>query len=55
MSTGMDPPPDNCVCVPYIQRQMKEKPYKRKFKPGTYLFKFIYTDIAGPFSVIGYN
>ena len=51
----MDPPLNNCVCVPYVQRQMKEKLYKRKFKLGTYLFKFIHTDIAGPFFVIGYN
>ena len=55
MLTGMDLPLDNYVYILYIQRQIKEKLYKRKFKLETYLFKFIYTDIAGPFPVIGYN
>jgi hypothetical protein len=51
----MDPPPDNCVCIPCVQGRMKEKPHKKKFKPGTYPLEFIYTDIAGPFPVTGYN
>ena len=55
MLTRIDPPPDNCVCILCVQGQIKEKPYKRKFKLGIYLFKFIYTDIAGLFPVIGYN
>ena len=55
MLTRIDPPLNNYICVPYVQRRIKEKPYKRKFKLRTYLFKFIYTDIASPFSVIGYN
>ena len=55
MSIRIDPPLDNYICIPYVQGQIKEKPYKRKFKPGTYLLEFIHTDITGPFSVIGYN
>ena len=55
LSTGMDPPPDDCVCVPCVQGRMKEKPHKRKFKPGTYPLEFIHTNIASPFPVTGYN
>ena len=51
----MDPPPDNYVCVLYVQGRIKEKLYKKKFKLGTYPLKFIYTDIASPFPIIGYN
>ena len=55
MLTKIDLPLDNYICVPYIQGRIKEKPYKRKFKLGIYSLKFIHTDIAGPFPVIGYN
>ena len=55
MLIGMDPPLDNCVCIPCIQRRIKEKLYKRKFKLEIYPLKFIHTDIAGPFPVTGYN
>ena len=55
MLIGMDPPLNNCVYVPYVQGWMKEKLYKRKFKLGIYPLKFIYTDIASPFPIIGYN
>jgi hypothetical protein len=55
MLTRIDPPLNNYVYILCVQKQIKEKLYKKKFKLGTYLFKFIYTNIAGPFSVIGYN
>jgi hypothetical protein len=55
MSIRMDLPLNNCIYIPCVQKQIKKKLYKRKFKPGTYLLKFIYTDITGPFPVTGYN
>ena len=55
MLIGMDPPPNNYIYILCIQGRIKEKLYKRKFKLGIYPLKFIYTNIAGPFPVIGYN
>ena len=43
------------LCMDCILGRIKEKPYNKPFPRWKYSFKYIYTDIASLFPIVGYN
>ena len=55
MSTGRNTVSEVCICESCFGRRMSEVPHNTVSQKRKYPLEFIRTDIAGPFSVTGYD